>query len=217
MPSVPEFRGLFGGLMKTVKSLTQDELNKLIEFSGSVNGRQMWYERKITVRNLLAVLLMADAGLRVGEVLSLKIGNLWDHEKPGPRAILEVVTEKTNEPREIPLTKRIQDCLTCMFQFGWDSHRRSNPDLPAFTSHKGHGKSLSSRQLQRLLNKASKTVIGHRITPHMLRHTFATRLVQKNNNIRVIQILLGHQSITSTQIYTHPSSQDKLTAIETLS
>jgi len=203
--------------MKTVKSLTQDELYKLIEFCGSVKGRRRWYERKITVRNLLAVLLMSDAGLRVGEVLSLKIGNLWDHVKPGPRTILEVITEKTDEPREVPLTKRIQDCLTWMFQFGWDSHRRTNPQLPAFTSHKGHGKPLSSRQVQRLLNKAGKTVIGRRITPHMLRHTFATRLVQKNTNIRVIQILLGHQSISSTQIYTHPSSQDKITAIETLS
>lgn len=205
--------------MWLVKSLTSQALYDLLKHIGTPKTKH-WYDVKKTARNLLACLLMSDAGLRIGEVLSLKIGDLWDHTKPGPRKIITVLTEKRKkdlELRDIPLTKKVQDALTWMYNYGWAKNRRINPNNHAFTTHKGIiDQPMSARQLERIIKKAGNEVLGIKVTPHMLRHTFATRLVNKKNNIRVIQILLGHQSISSTQVYTHPSSEDRQNAIDSL-
>jgi integrase len=202
--------------MWLIKSLTSAALYDLLKYIGTPKS-QHWYDVKQTARNLLATLLMSDAGLRIGEVLSLRIGDLWNHEKPGPRKILTVQTEKSKLLREVPLTKRVQTAIVWMYHYGWAKNRRTSPELPAFSSHKGKVlEPMTSRQLQRIIKQAGKEVLGRKVTPHMLRHTFATRLMKKNN-IRVVQILLGHGSISSTQVYTHPSSEDCQNAIDSLS
>ncbi len=81
------------------------------------------------------------------------------------------------------------------------------PDSP--THH------ITPRTIQRIIKKASFQAFGREIHPHVLRHTFASRLM-RTTNIRIVQQLLGHKSIQSTQIYTHPNHDDLTTAIKSL-
>lgn len=68
-------------------------------------------------------------------------------------------------------------------------------------------KKWTTRYLQEKTREAGLKAIGRIVTPHMLRHTYATALL-KGSNTRVVQIALGHVSLRSTQIYTHPSSDE---------
>ncbi|GAJ04418.1 unnamed protein product [marine sediment metagenome] len=74
---------------------------------------------------------------------------------------------------------------------------------------------LTVRQVQRIITFAGKLSMGRNIHPHLLRHTFATRLM-RNTSMAVVQQLLGHTNLSSTQIYTHPNGEDRKKAIDSL-
>lgn len=185
---------------KTVPTITQDEGEKLI------CHRQ-------TQRNKLIILLMLDAGLRVGEVVSLHRDDLWFNGQPRTSLIVRGITTKTKTDRTVPLTVRLQEAIRIFGNLSmWNRIIMGN--LYAFP---GRYKSthLRIRSVQTMIELCSEAAIGRNIHPHQLRHTFATRLMQ-NTNIRVVQELLGHKHLTSTQIYTHPNHQDLTKAIDSL-
>lgn len=102
--------------------------------------------------------------------------------------------------RAVFTTKQARDALTRYLQI------RANDNPFLFTSLSGNslGKVLSTNAIEEIVKKYSKLAgISKRVTPHTLRHSFATSLIQKGADIRAVQTLLGHSSITTTQIYTH--------------
>lgn len=158
-------------------------------------------------------LLMLDAGLRVGEVCRLRISDLFWNNEPVKSIIITAGLSKNKTERQVPVSQRLCEALKLMNQYIWSQCDKSHA-LYAFTSS-DICSPFTPRQVERIILCAGSKSLGRRVTPHMLRHTFATRLAKKVN-LRVVQELLGHKSITSTQIYVHPDSDDLTNAINHL-
>jgi integrase/recombinase XerD len=103
---------------------------------------------------------------------------------------------KGNKERRVPLPQPVLDALRRM----WKTHRNPSWLFP----NRAGTRPVTYDVLARTLAAAARAAgIRRRVTPHMLRHSYATRLLENGVDLRTIQILLGHQSISSTLIYTH--------------
>jgi len=158
-------------------------------------------------------LLMLDAGLRVGELTQLRQDQLWYVNGPVGSLVIEKSQAKNKVERTVPVTLRLHDAINRMQRDWWiqstalgvrSAFYRTNCQYP-----------LTTRQVQRIIKAAGADSIGREIHPHILRHTFATRLMTKTS-MRVVQQLLGHSNLASTQIYTHPNNADLQEAIDSL-
>jgi len=163
------------------------------------------------IRNYLIACLMLDAGLRVGEVVKLKHSHLYFNSIPVKSLVLSPAITKNHKERSVPVGVRLSDSL-CLFyrHFVVPNFLDANSFCFFVSDSENH---ITTRQVENIINTAALKVFGRRINPHMLRHTFASRLLRVTN-MRTVQELLGHNYITSTQIYTHPNEDDKKKAIE---
>ena len=162
------------------------------------------------IRNYLLGCLMLDAGLRVGEAVALEVSDLYYNGVPVTSIRVRTAITKSKNERSVPVTARLKKALEEYAQrdpadnFVWPSSyvfpRADN------TKH------ITTRQVERIVNKAAWKVLGRPVNPHVLRHTFASRLMRVTNT-RTVQELLGHEHLSSTQIYMHPNEQDKTKAI----
>lgn len=194
--------------MKPAKVINSDEINLILSRLSGLNYRDA--KSFVRIRNLAMVLLMLDAGLRVREVSRLSIGDLFWDETPIEVLVVRSEVSKSKRDREIPLSSRIQTALKDHYV---NLRYLGNTliDNYCFTPH-ACVRGLTVRQIHRMVAGVSFRAIHRRISPHVLRHTFATRLLRKTN-IRVVQELLGHRNLQSTQIYTHPTTDDLKEAI----
>lgn len=165
------------------------------------------------IRNQMLGLLMLDAGLRVGEVVTLTISQLWMCNEPAKGIRITARSTKTLAARTIPLSLRLQDLSRQMWSFLWRNYGVPK-NVYAFCGN-NKDKHISVRQVERIIRRVSLDCLSRPIHPHILRHTFATRLM-RTASTRVVQELLGHKSLQSTQVYTHPNSQDLRKAIDSL-
>jgi len=197
--------------MPTPQTLTGQECEKLLSAFNPAGLRGSVYLK--TLRNRCLFLLMLDAGLRVGEVVALQISDLYFRGKPVKALTVRGEISKSGVERLVPLTERVRVALTDYgVQIAEGIYEGTN--CPAFFSG-GVYKVLSTRQVERVIRRVSLSCLGRPIHPHVLRHTFATKLMRLTD-MRTVQELLGHDSITSTQIYTHPNEDDKKKAIDAL-
>jgi site-specific recombinase XerD len=132
---------------------------------------------------------MYGCGLRGHEVVSLKPGDVRADE-----GVLHVIG-KGNKQRVVPLPASL---LHAMRQ-AWRFHR--NPELVFASVPKR--KPLCRKTLLRAFHAASATAGLEGFVPHSLRHAYATRLLERDVQLRVVQILLGHAHLKTTEIYTH--------------
>ncbi len=164
-------------------------------------------------RNYLIILLMLDTGIRVGELVQLQISDLWMNEKPLDSLVVRPEIAKGGHERIIPLSTRLAKAISNHIEFVVH-HKLDCPLSPIFDVYMATNH-LTTRTVQRIVSFAGETALRKKLTPHMLRHTFATRLMRQTN-IRVVQELLGHRRLSSTQIYTHPNHADLKKAIDGL-
>lgn len=165
------------------------------------------------VRNYLIACLMLEAGLRVGEVIVLRMGHLYFAGKPVQTLLLTPDITKNHKERSVPISTRLKEALEEFYnQHPWLHGRADNPMV--FSPFAVSG-AITTRQVERIINRAGYKAFGRPVHPHMLRHTFASKLMRVTD-MRTVQELLGHSDITSTQIYTHPNEDDKKKAIESL-
>jgi site-specific recombinase XerD len=197
--------------MKTVKTISSTDAQKILNHYHIGKGTKT--QQKLAVRNRTMFLLMLDAGLRVGEVALLKRGSMIFAEHFSDIIAIPAEITKTQTKRTIPATDRLKSQIQAMSKNVWGPENIKSYD---YAFHQVQRKShITTRQIQRIINSASLAATGKSLHPHMLRHTFATNLM-KVANIRIVQELLGHKSITSTQIYTHPGADDLKNAINGL-
>lgn len=197
---------------KTPKTLDSDQQLELLEVLLK-KGAPTKTVRK-GIRNHLIGCLMLEAGLRVGEVVSLKISHLYFKDVPVKTLLLTSDITKNKKERTVPVSTRLAESLRQYF--GTWLSCALNPDSAYVFCVSDNEKPLTTRQVENIINSAGYKAFGRPINPHMLRHTFASRLLRVTN-MRTVQELLGHSYITSTQIYTHPNEDDKKEAIDMVS
>lgn len=163
------------------------------------------------VRNYLMATLMLEAGLRVGEVVKMRISHLYFNGSPVKTLVLHPSVTKNHKERTVPVSAALEEALL-NFRDHWIDAGKINSHGFCFYT-KDPTKPVTTRQVENILNAASMKSLGRNINPHMLRHTFASKLMRVTG-MRTVQELLGHSYITSTQIYTHPNEDDKVAAIE---
>lgn len=155
------------------------------------------------LRNRAIFETLYSCGIRVSELAGM---NVADVDVPG--ALIRV-TGKGNRERRVPIgDKALEAILTYRKAVprkpDGGPERRATPDRPLFLNK--NGGRLSSRSIARILDQLAKTCgIPFPISPHALRHTFATHMLDAGADLRAVQELLGHQSLSTTQKYTHVS------------
>ena len=150
-------------------------------------------ERAVVLRDRAILELMYGSGLRVAEVAGLTVDRL---DLARGRV---TVMGKGSKEREVPLSDPSRDALEVYLRHG----RRdlSDGSTSAFFNHKR--RPIGTRDIRRLVGRYGEQTLGGRhVTPHTLRHSFATHLLDGGADVRVVQELLGHASVTTTQVYT---------------
>lgn len=135
------------------------------------------------------------AGLRINEVCSL-----LQRDIDSKRMVIKVRRAKGGKDRYVMLAQKLLEALRAYY-------RATRPPKPWLFPGQTAGHHITPNAVRKALDKAvAKTGLKKRVTPHMLRHAFATHMLENGADIRLVQVLLGHSSIRSTQIYTHVSS-----------
>ena len=157
-------------------------------------------------RNRAIIEMLYGSGLRVSELTELRLSNIYREE--GYMRILG----KGNKQRLVPISPVADE------QFGYWLNDRSKLDIKpeasdiAFLNH--YGRQLTRAMIFTIVKRLAESAgIRKTISPHTLRHSFATHLLQNGADLRIIQQLLGHESIVTTEIYTHVDIQDLRDAV----
>jgi integrase/recombinase XerD len=145
------------------------------------------------------VLLMYAAGLRISEALSLCVDDI------DSRRMLLRIRQSKSKPRYVPMSPRLLKAL----RQHWRAARLKGPEL---FPGRGEGTVATRNGVKSALDKIQRTAeLSKHVTPHTFRHCFATHLLDLGADIRTVQVLLGHASLSSTSHYTQ-LSRARLTA-----
>lgn len=147
------------------------------------------------IRDKAILELLYATGMRVSEIVSLNIFDI-DHNSDEIK-----IMGKGKKERIVLMGKFAQDAIKKYILTGYPKLQKK-PGGALFLNK--NGERLSARSIQRIVEKYIK-ILGEKknITPHSLRHSFATHLLERGADLRTVQELLGHSSLSTTQIYTH--------------
>ena len=169
---------------KLPKALDIDNTQQLLSLEGSD-----W----LSIRDRAILELFYSSGLRLSELVDLNLNDI-----DLPQALI-TVTGKGNKTRTLPVGSFAIKAIESWINIRCDL----NPDHSAVFLSK-QGKRLSQRSVQLRLKKYSlQQGISQHVHPHMLRHSFASHMLESSGDLRAVQELLGHANISTTQIYTH--------------
>ena len=166
------------------KVISLDEITRMIRLTTNLKHRCL-------------LMLAYGAGLRSAELLALQPGHI-----DSSRMIIRVERGKGNKDREVPLPVQLLPVLR-------EYYKEFQPRIWLFEGQQP-ATPYSPKSLQQVVDQAArKAGIQKKITPHMLRHSYATHLLEGGADIRYIQDVLGHKNITTTEIYTHVARSHK--------
>lgn len=144
--------------------------------------------------------MLYSTGIRVGELISIKISDINYSEKTIN------VFGKGSKERVVLFGDALLEKLTLYIKRGRNELLKKKQSNILFLNH--HGNPLTERGIEDILNRIiKKGGLEFTIHPHMLRHTFATHMLDNGADLKVVQELLGHENLSTTQIYTHVSNE----------
>jgi integrase/recombinase XerC len=167
------------------RPLTEKDAARAIEEAGAHDIE--W----LGARDAALLTLLYGAGLRISEALSLKRGDV-------PLASSLTILGKGNKERVVPVLEQVRDAIAAYEKL---IPLTGAKDAPLFLSRRG--KPMSAREAQALMQRLRGALgLSDRATPHAMRHSFATHLLANGGDLRAVQELLGHASLSTTQTYT---------------
>lgn len=189
--------------LKTVKLpkrvpnfMTQPEVNQLCE--QPVNNELLWEKRDHALFTM-----MYSSGCRISEITNLKLDDFMDNYHSA------IVTGKGNKQRKVFFAQEARNALALYLQDRkkvLESHNIAEPTRQVFINQKGYP--LSVGGVRFIISKYSGAEgTNHHINPHAFRHTFATTMIGNGADVRLVQEMLGHSSISTTQRYTHITTE----------
>ncbi len=153
-------------------------------------------------RNFCMIYLMYSCGLRVSELINLEIKNINTIEK------LIKIKGKGRKEREVPINN---DCLSNINNYTKNIRNKSKIIDKNILFLNKNGKKISRQYIFTIIKKAINDLdINKIISPHSLRHSLATHLLENGADLRSVQEILGHTNIETTEIYTHITEEKKL-------
>ncbi|WP_444660272.1 tyrosine-type recombinase/integrase [Flavobacterium columnare] len=180
----------------SLQVLTQEEIKQLFKATNSSNQQE-----RIRKRDKVILVLLYSCGLRRNEVINLEIKDiLFDKE------LLFVKKGKNYKQRYVPINQynlKILEEYIYDYRPAFYNYKNTENLLINYRGKPLQGQSLCNRLKILAEETQNKVLIKKQITPHILRHSIATHLLEKGANIEIISKFLGHSSLESTQIYTH--------------
>src|SRR5215212_4285429 len=163
-------------------------------------------ERGGSKRDLAIVQLLRHTGLRVGELVALKVGDVETSERKGAAVVR---SGKGGKQRTVPLNVDGRRAI--------DAYKEVRPRVPSdylFISQRGDG--LQAQAVENLVKKYAQRASLEDVTPHTLRHTFGKSLVDAGIDLGTVATLMGHERLDTTALYTQPGARDLEQAVAQL-
>lgn len=188
------------------KTLSESEVTALIKAAASGGGND-------SVRLVCLLEMLYATGLRVSELVGLPLSALGDGNQ------FLMVSGKSGRERMVPLSEPARTALVSYLDVRTsfigteDKGRQTKWLFPSRTSDSGH---LTRQRFAQLLKDLARAadIDSDRVSPHILRHAFATHLLSRGADLRSVQKMLGHADIATTQIYTHIVGEGLRKAVE---
>jgi len=194
--------------METPQTLSRPEVQALVAWLATHKPKYGGTVAKW--RNHGLIVFMLETGLRVGELVKLVMSDVWFRDQPVRTLMVREEIAKTHVARGIPVSQSLRREIILMTMECWG---RILFDANAWIwTRSTRPQPLTTRAVEVIVRQAGLAALGRPVNPHMLRHTFASEMMRVTN-ARIVQELLGHADLRSTQIYTHPNGDDLADAI----
>lgn len=187
------------------RNVSKEVIEELLKhmYQQKNNGKLSKWKRRLLLRDICVVELLFMTGMRISELCKIHRDSI-DFSKG-----IICVYGKGSKERIIPIGN------AKVLQLLQEYEKAFEKEIEGIFFVNRYGEPLSTQTVRLMLRHYTKAAgIEHHITPHMLRHSFATLLLEKGVDIRIIQQLLGHASILTTQIYTNVASEQKKKILE---
>lgn len=180
--------------IKLPKFLSDDEIEKLLTFCSC--APQTFENLRLSAM----INLMYATGMRVTELVSLKLAAV-NIERLNNQPIIKIIG-KGNKERFVPI---YQDAITTVKEYLTVRHQSNKPDNDFLFPSRSKTGYLTRQRFFQLLKETARliNIDEAKISPHVIRHSFATHLLKNGADLRSIQTMLGHKDIATTEIYTH--------------
>lgn len=176
---------------KLPKYLNFDDTEKLLNAFDNKNF--------VSIRNSLILEILYSTGIRVGEITNIRVSDVSISNETIK------VTGKGNKERIVYFGSRCKNLLNLYFKESYNKLNKNNIDYLLLSKT---GKKINEREIRTIVDEAAIIAgIKIKISPHVLRHTFATHMLQDGADLRSVQELLGHENLSTTQIYTHLTNE----------